>query len=37
MPEGDERKATDCGGITRAGLRGELLAERITGSSMGDM
>lgn len=32
-----EEQQTGCGGITGAGLQGELLAGRITGSSMGDM
>ncbi len=32
-----EKQQTGCGGITGAGLQGELLVERITGSSMGDM
>lgn len=31
------RQQTGRGGITGAGLQGELLVERITGSSMGDM
>lgn len=32
-----EKQQSGCGGITGAGLQGELLAEGITGSSTGDM